>query len=464
MSGRFIAVFLALTLASLLLIPFLGRDFFPEIRSGEIDLHMRAQIGTRIEEAGKLAVQVSQEIRKALPAGQVTGIVNNCGLPVSGIAEVYSASGTIGPQDCDMTISLARDDSPVQDYRQTLHQVVLPSMFPGTSFTFLPGDITAKILNFGLPAPIDIQVVGRDQDANFEYAKKVLARVSKIPGIADPNIYQAPDAPTLRIAASRSFASGIGLTEADVANDTLATLSGSGQVAPSYWLDAKNGVSYLINVQTPQSQLDSMNGLETLPIDAGNGDPSGQGVQLLGGLSHITQTGMPQVVSHYSITPTIDIYASVQGRDLGAVNGQRPAAGRVASGAAEGARPALGHRRRRPGRGGRGRGVGDLGAAKHGRRPREDGGRRIGPESRPGVPAAWPGQPQPDDAGADAGLVPGADLCPGHGLRHEVGQGLRRRREEGRRAGDHRDAGPRPEAAAGAPNWMSRNPRPRSRA
>jgi len=319
-SGRFIAVFLALTLASLLLIPFLGRDFFPEIRSGEIDLHMRAQIGTRIEEAGKLAVQVNQEIRKALPSGQVTGIVNNCGLPVSGIAEVYSASGTIGPQDCDMTISLARDDSPVQDYRQTLRRV-LPSMFPGTSFTFLPGDITAKILNFGLPAPIDIQVVGRDQDANFEYAKKVLARISKIPGIADPNIYQAPNAPTLRIAASRSFASGIGLTEANVANDTLATLSGSGQVAPSYWLDTKNGVSYLINVQTPQSQLDSMNGLETLPIDAGNGDPSGQGVQLLGGLSHITQTGMPQVVSHYSITPTIDIYASVQGRDLGAVNG-----------------------------------------------------------------------------------------------------------------------------------------------
>ncbi len=316
-SGRFIAVFLALTVASLLLIPFLGRDFFPEIRSGEMDLHMRAQTGTRIEEAGKLAVLVNQEIHKALP-GKVAGIVDNCGLPISGIAEVYSASGTIGPQDCDMTVSLTSDDSPVQEYRQTLRRI-LPAMFPGTAFTFLPGDITAKILNFGLPAPIDIQVIGRDQTANFAYAKEVLARISKIPGIADANIFQAPYSPTLRIASSRSFASGVGLTESDVATNALATLSGSGQVSPNYWLDTKNGVSYLVNMQTPQSQLDTINGLEALPIDTGSGDPSGRGVQLLGSLSRITQTGTPQAVSHYSITPTIDIYASVQQRDLGAV-------------------------------------------------------------------------------------------------------------------------------------------------
>ncbi len=316
--GRFIGVFLALTLASLLLIPFLGRDFFPEIRSGEIDMHMRAQIGTRIEDAGKLAVLVNGEIRRSLP-GQVRDIVDNCGLPVSGINEAYSASGTIGPQDCDLTITLARDDSPVQAYRNTLRQKLAAS-FPGTSFTFLPGDITAKILNFGLPAPIDVQVIGRDQRANFKYAKEVRARIARIPGSADVNILQAFNEPTLRVIASRSFATRTSLTEANIANNALATLSGSGQVAPSYWLDTNNGVSYLVNMQTPQADLDTMNSLETVPIDSGNGDPGGNEAQLLGGLSQIKQTGMPLVVSHYSITPTVDIYTSTQRRDLGAVN------------------------------------------------------------------------------------------------------------------------------------------------
>lgn len=316
--GRFILVFLGLSLASLLLIPFLGRNFFPEVRSGEMDLHMRALIGTRIEDASKLAVLVGQEIRRSLP-GKVAGIVDNCGLPTSGIDEVYNASGTIGPEDCDITISLTSDAAPVKRYRAIL-RARLPSMFPGTAFTFLPGDITAKILDFGLPAPIDIQVSGRDQQANFAYAKSVLSRVAKIPGTADTNILQALDAPTLRVAASRSFASGTGLTEADVANNTLNTLSGSGQVAPNYWLNTKNGVSYLVNLQTPQNQLESVNALETLPVDAGNGDPSGHDAQLLGALSKITQTGVPLVVSHYAITPVIDIYTSLQRRDLGSVS------------------------------------------------------------------------------------------------------------------------------------------------
>ena len=279
---------------------------------------MRALIGTRIEDASKLAVLVGQEIRRSLP-GKVAGIVDNCGLPTSGIDEVYNASGTIGPEDCDITISLTSDAAPVKQYRAIL-RARLPSMFPGTAFTFLPGDITAKILDFGLPAPIDIQVSGRDQQANFAYAKSVLSRVAKIPGTADTNILQALDAPTLRVAASRSFASGTGLTEADVANNTLNTLSGSGQVAPNYWLNTKNGVSYLVNLQTPQNQLESVNALETLPVDAGNGDPSGHDAQLLGALSKITQTGVPLVVSHYAITPVIDIYTSLQRRDLGSVS------------------------------------------------------------------------------------------------------------------------------------------------
>ena len=315
--GRFILVFLGLSLASLLLIPFLGRNFFPEVRSGEMDMHMRAQVGTRIEDSGKLAVLVGEEIRKILP-GKIDGIVDNCGLPVSGINEVYNASGTIGPADCDITISLKSDSAPVQEYRKMLRKR-LPSAFPGTTFTFLPGDITAKILDFGLPAPIDIQITGRDQRANFEYAKQVLAKVAKIPGVADANIYQSLDAPSLRVTASRTFASSTGLTEANIANNTLGTLSGSGQVAPSYWLNTKNGVSYLVNIQTPQSQLTSMNDLETIPIDAGDGAVSNKAPQLLGALARITQTGVPMVVSHYDITPTIDVFANLQGRDLGAV-------------------------------------------------------------------------------------------------------------------------------------------------
>ena len=316
--GRFIGVFLALTLASLLLIPFLGRDFFPEVKSGELDLHMRAQIGTRIEDAGKLSVLVDRAIRHALP-GQVRGLVANCGLPVSGINTAYSASATIGPQDCDLTISLINEASPVQHYRSVLRHA-LARQFPGTAFTFMPGDITAKILNFGLPAPIDVQVIGRDQRANYVYAKKVRSLIARIPGSADVNILEALNEPTLKVAASRAFATRTSLTEADVADNALSTLSGSGQVAPSYWLDTSNGVSYLINVQTPQSELGTMNALETVPIDAGNGDPGGSQAQLLGALGNISQTGMPLIVSHYSITPTINVFASTQRLDLGAVN------------------------------------------------------------------------------------------------------------------------------------------------
>jgi multidrug efflux pump subunit AcrB len=196
----------------------------------------------------------------------------------------------------------------------------LPKLFPGTTFTFLPGDIPAKILNFGLPAPIDVQIVGRDLDANMGFAQRVLAQMRRIPGIADASIQQTLSQPTLLISARRAFALGAGLTESDIADNTLATLSGSGQVAPTYWLDYKNGISHLVNLQTPQSQLTSMNDLETIPIDQGNGDPSGKAAQILGGLSGISQTGRPLVVSHRDIMPVVDIYASNAGLDLGAVS------------------------------------------------------------------------------------------------------------------------------------------------
>jgi multidrug efflux pump subunit AcrB len=317
---RFVMGFIGFAVASLALLTFIGRDFFPSIKSGEIDMHMRAPIGMRLEDASKISVLVNGEIRKLLP-GQVTGLVDNCGLPSSSLNLAYTSDGTIGPQDCDITITLKNEHSPVDDYRVKLRQA-LPKLFPGTVFSFLPGDVTAKILNFGLPAPIDVQISGRGQTENMAYAQQLVARLRKIPGAADVNIQQAFNEPTIKVAADRSLASGMNLSEADVANNALATLSGSGQTAPTYWLDTTTGVSHLVNMQTPQDQLASMNDLETIPIDTGNGDPGGQHSQLLGALGTVTQTGTPLLVSHYSILPSIDIYVSNQGRDLGAVYDQ----------------------------------------------------------------------------------------------------------------------------------------------
>jgi multidrug efflux pump subunit AcrB len=317
--GRFVIGFLVAALVSVcLLVPWLGRDFFPGIKSGEIDMHFRAPIGLRLEEAGKVASLVDTAIGTLLPA-HVTNVIDNCGLPTSGINQAYSASATIGPQDCDVTISLNDQASPVDAYRAILRDK-LPKLFPGTSFTFPAGDITAKILNFGLPAPLDVQIIGRDMTANMAYAQRVVAEMRRIPGIADAAIEQTLAQPTLLISSHRAFALGAGLTESDIADNTLATLSGSGQVSPTYWLDYKTGVSHLVNLQTPQTQLTSMSDLEMIPIDKGDGDPNGQGVQILGSLSQITQVGRPLEVSHRDIMPVIDIYASNAGRDLGAVS------------------------------------------------------------------------------------------------------------------------------------------------
>src|ERR1700758_2821431 len=317
---RFVLLYLGGALAALLLLLFAGQDFFPSIKSGEIDLHMRAPVGTRIEESGKIAVLVEQQIRDLLP-GHVTGTLVNCGLPVMGINQAYTNTGTTGSQDCDITISLDNQASPVARYRNIL-RAGLTDRFPGTDFSFLPGDITAKILNFGLPSPIDVKISGRDLQANYAYASKLTARLKQIAGIADVRIQQVMGQPTLLLSSRRTFALGTGLTEVDIANNALTVLSGSGQVAPTYWLDTTNGISHLVNIQTPQDQLSSMNDLETIPVDKGNGDPGGQHSQLLGALGTVTQTGTPGLVSHYNIMPVIDIYANVDGRDLGAVSNE----------------------------------------------------------------------------------------------------------------------------------------------
>ena len=316
--GWFVTFFMVLTLASFGLVPFLGQNFFPEINSNVLDLHMRARVGTRIEDSAKLSVLVNHDIRAAIP-GKVTDIVDNCGLPVSGINEAYSANGVVGPEDCEITVQLSSANSPTGRYRRTL-RTRLARDFPGTSFNFLPADITAKILNFGLPAPIDVQISGRDLAANFAYARKVMAGLSRIPGISDASIFEAMDSPLLTINVSRSFAARTSLTEANAAENALVTLSGSGQVAQSYWLDTKTGVVHLINVQTPQYRMDTMNQLETVPVDSGNGDPGGKDLELLGGLGKIDQSGMPIVISHYGITPVINIYARNEVRALGAVD------------------------------------------------------------------------------------------------------------------------------------------------
>ena len=318
--GWVIGLFFVGSTASLLLVISLGMNFFPTIRSGEMAMHMRAPIGTRIEEAGKISVLVNHAVRRLLP-GKVSNILDNCGLPVSGINEAYSATGTIGPQDCDIDISLFNGESPVQRYTDLLRRE-LPALFPGTQFTFLPGDITARILNFGLPAPIDVQIEGRHQYANLAYARQLAARLTHIPGIADVHVQEAYNSPTIHVDTSRTFALGTGITEANVANNVLTTLSGSGQTAPTFWLDISNGVSRLVNMQTPQSQLSSFDALESIPIDGGNNDASGRPSQILGALSQFSQSGSAQLVSHYNILPVINIYASTQRRDLGAVHAE----------------------------------------------------------------------------------------------------------------------------------------------
>ena len=320
----FVSLYLAVSVVSLSLLLFVGEDFFPGIKSGTMALHVRFPAGTRIEETAKSAILVDGQIRTLLP-GHVTGTLANCGLPVSGINQAYSANGTIGTQDCDITISLDNQASPVATYRQVL-RTGLTERFPGTEFSFLPGDITAQILNFGLPSPIDVQVSGRDLQSNFDYAAKLAASMRRIAGIADVRIQQIMGQPTLLLASQRRFAIGTGLTEFDIAGNVLSTLSGSGQTATTYWLDPTTGISYLVNIQLPQNQITSVNDLQLIPVDNGSGNPGNAPIQIVGGLSSISPTGTPGVVSHNNILPAIDIYANVEGRDLGAVSRQIQAA------------------------------------------------------------------------------------------------------------------------------------------
>ncbi|NHO31469.1 efflux RND transporter permease subunit [Acetobacter fallax] len=315
--GTFIGGFLAAAICSLGLLFFVGQDFFPEINSNALALHMRAPLGTRIEEAGKISQLVNDEIESLLP-GQVESIVDNCGLPFSPLNQAFIPTPTVGSQDCDLNVTLKNDDSPVAEYRATL-RTGLQKKFPGTQITFQPADLTAKILNFGAPAPIDVQIIGRNLHDNFIFANRLVTKLRHVPGIADVNVQEPMTTPTLLVNARRSFALGTGITESDVASNMLVSLSGSSQVGQVYWLDPKTGVSHLIDIQTPAEYLQTMNDLEITPVDKGDGNPNGNTVQLLGGLSKIVETGTPGEVAHYNIMPVFDIYAMNEGIDLGTV-------------------------------------------------------------------------------------------------------------------------------------------------
>ena len=311
----FIGVFLACVLLSFGLWPFLGENFFPAVDSGQILMHVRAQAGTRIEETARLFDLIEQTVRQTIPPDQLDAIVDNIGLPFSGINMAYQNTGTIGPEDGDALISLKEGHAPTADFIREL-RTRLPQQFPAATFSFLPADIVSQILNFGLPAPIDVQVIGHDQKANYAYATELLKRIRLVSGIADLRIQQVFNYPQINVDVDRTFAGEVGLTQRDIANSLLVTLSGSAQVHPNFWLNTENGVSYPIVAQMPQYRIDSMSDLVNVPITSADTETP----QYLGGLARITPGPSPGVVSHYNVQPVIDIYGAVQGRDLGAVS------------------------------------------------------------------------------------------------------------------------------------------------
>jgi multidrug efflux pump subunit AcrB len=332
----FAAGFLAFALLSLLLVPFLGRNFFPAVDAGQISLHVRAPIGTRIEETAALFDHIEARIRKVIPPGQLDTIVDNIGLPVSGTNRAYLNTGGVGPEDGDIFISLKEDHSATADYVRQL-RMVLPHDFPGSTFSFLPADIVSQILNFGNPAPIDVQVTAPDQAKAEAYATLLTRRIARIPGAADVRLEQSSHYPEFGIDVDRTRAGLSGITERDVTNSLVVNLASSFQVAPAFWLNPKNGVSYPIVIETPQYRIDSLGELKNLAV---SGSKPGSD-QILGGLADIHREDSDAVVSHYAIQPAFDVYAATQDRDLGSVAGdiqkvldatasQLPASGTVA--------------------------------------------------------------------------------------------------------------------------------------
>jgi CzcA family heavy metal efflux pump len=310
----FLAGFVTACVLSFLLLPWLGEDFFPAVDSGQFKLHLRARTGTRIEETARLCDLVEGSILEQIPPREVDSIIDNIGLPYSGINLSYSTSAPVGPADADILVSLKPGHRPTESYIHDL-RLKLVSQFPGVTFSALPADIVSQILNFGLPSPIDVQVIGYDQDGNRKFADNLLNRLKDIPGTVDLRVQQPFDQPMLHINVDRTKAEQVGFTQREIASNLLISLSGSFQTSPTFWLNPKNGVSYSIATQTPQYRIDSLQGLENIPVTgASNATP-----QILGSLASIDRGVGMAVVSHYDIQPVIDIFGSVQNRDLGGV-------------------------------------------------------------------------------------------------------------------------------------------------
>ena len=330
-SWLFLVLFLGFNLGSIALLePWLGQDFFPSVDSGQFKIHVRARTGTRIEETAALCDHIDSTIRENIPADEIVTIVDNIGLPYSGLNLSYSTSAPIGPADADIQVQLTKDHHPTAAYVEKLRGE-LARKYPGVTFYALPVDIVTQILNFGLSAPIDVQIVGPNLNANRALAERMADEVRYISGAADVRIQQPFDYPTMTVAVDRTRAQSIGLTQKDVAQSLLVALSGSFQTSPSFYLDPKTGVSYNVAIQAPQYGLDSVSALKSLPVTGNStakpatgppptGAPGARPpVQILGSLASITPGSEMGTVSHYDVQPVIDIYANVDGTDLGTV-------------------------------------------------------------------------------------------------------------------------------------------------
>jgi CzcA family heavy metal efflux pump len=312
----FVVVFLSFCVLSFVLVPLVGQDFFPSVDSGEFKLHMRAATGTRIEETADIADRIEQDIRRVVPASELTSIIDNIGLPYSNLNLAYSTSAPIGPGDADIQVELTPNHHPTEKYVSQLRSR-LATDFPGVTFYELPVDIVTQILNFGLPAPLDIQVVGRNLAGNREFAENLMNQLKFVPGTVDFRIQQPFNYPKLHLDVDRTKANQIGFTQRDVAQNLLIALSGSFQTAPSFWLDPRTGVSYNVQTQTPQYGVTSPQDLENIPIN--NGANTGGIPQILGGVASFRRGAEMGVVTHYNIQSAIDIFGNVEGRDLGGV-------------------------------------------------------------------------------------------------------------------------------------------------
>ena len=310
--AAFFLIFCALSLGWFF---FLGEDFFPSVDAGLMRLHVRARPGLRVEETARLCDEIEAYLKQQIPKDEFVNVLDNIGLPNSGINLSYSNSGVIGSSDAEILVGLnSEHHRPTADYVRKFRED-LPKRFPGVEFFFQPADIVTQILNFGLPAPIDIQVIGADMQANYAIAQQIANQLRHIPGTADVHVQQMLNLPTLRLDIDRNRAAQVGMSSRDVAQSVLITLSGSAQTTPTYWLNPKNGVTYSLAVQAPQYRVTSMQDLMDLPVN----NPLAPGLQILGNLVQLTPTARPAVVNHYNVQPVMDIYASTQDRDLGAV-------------------------------------------------------------------------------------------------------------------------------------------------